>query len=396
MRSFKMQEQFLELDPPERILMGPGPSNVHPRVLKAMSLPVIGHLDPFFIDTMHEVMDLLKSVFQTGNDFTLPISGTGSAGMEAALCNSIEPGDDVVICVNGFFSDRMADIAERCGGKTIIVEGEWGHAIDIDKVESALKKTKAKVVAVVHAETSTGVMNPVKEISELAHKQGALLLVDTVTSLGGMPLNVDEWGIDICYSGTQKCLGCPPGMAPITFSERGMEAVRNRKNKVQSLYLDLNLLDTYWGEKRAYHHTAPISMVYAVREALRLVLEEGLEARFKRHQLNHNALVAGLEAMGLAILPGKDERLWTLNAVVIPEGIDDAKVRTRLLEEYDIEVGGGLGVLQGKVWRVGLMGYTSNRSNVLLFLSALEAILCSEGLNVERGAASQAVSAVYG
>ena len=290
----------------------------------------------------------------------------------------------------------MADIAERCGGRTTIVEGEWGHAIDVNKVESALKQTKAKVVAVVHAETSTGAMNPVKEISELAQKQGALLLVDTVTSLGGMPLKVDEWGIDICYSGTQKCLGCPPGMAPITFSERAMEAVRNRKTKVQSLYLDLGLLDTYWGEKSAYHHTAPISMVYAVREALRLVLEEGLEARFKRHHLNHTALVAGLEAMGLNILPGKDERLWTLNAVVIPEGIDDAKVRNRLLEEYNIEIGGGLGVLKGKLWRVGLMGYTSNRSNVLLFLSALEAILCSEGLNIEQGAASQAVSAVYG
>lgn len=391
-----MQEQFMELDPPERILMGPGPSNVHPRVLKAMSLPVIGHLDPCFIDIMHEVMDLLKSVFQTENDFTLPISGTGSAGMEAALCNIIEPGDEAIICVNGFFSDRMADIAERCGGRPTIVEGEWGHAIDVNKVESALKQTKAKVVAVVHAETSTGAMNPVKEISELAHKKGALLLADTVTSLGGMPLKVDEWGIDICYSGTQKCLGCPPGMAPITFSDRAMEAVKNRKKKVQSLYLDLGLLDSYWGEKSAYHHTAPISMVYAVREALRLVLEEGLEDRFKRHQLNHTALVAGLEAMGLNILPGKDERLWTLNAVVIPEGIDDAKVRNRLLEEYNIEVGGGLGVLKGKLWRVGLMGYTSNRSNVLLFLIALEAILCSEGLNIEHGAASQAVSAVYG
>ncbi len=391
-----MQEQFMELDPPERVLMGPGPSNVHPRVLKAMSLPVIGHLDPCFIDIMHEVMALLKSVFQTENDFTLPISGTGSAGMEAALCNAIEPGDEAVICVNGFFSDRMADIAERCGGRPTIVEGEWGHAIDVNKVESALKQTKAKVVAVVHAETSTGAMNPVKEISELAQKQGALVLVDTVTSLGGMPLKIDEWGIDICYSGTQKCLGCPPGMAPITFSERAMEAVRNRKTKVQSLYLDLGLLDTYWGEKSAYHHTAPISMVYAVREALRLVLEEGLEARFKRHHLNHTALVAGLEAMGLNILPGKDERLWTLNAVVIPEGVDDAKVRNRLLEEYSIEIGGGLGVLKGKLWRVGLMGYTSNRSNVLLFLSALEAILCSEGLNIEQGAASQAVSAVYG
>jgi len=390
-----MQERFMELDPPERVLMGPGPSNVHPRVLKAMALPVLGHLDPYFIEIMSQVMDLLRPVFQTDNQFTMAISGTGTAGMEAALCNIIEPGDNVVVCLNGFFSDRMVDIAERCGANLITVEGEWGKAIDVEKVESALKQVDAKVVAVVHAETSTGVMNPVQEISALAHKFGAFLLADAVTSLGGMPVKIDEWGIDICYSGTQKCLGAPPGLAPVTVNERAMEAIRKRKNKVLSLYLDFNMLEHYWGEKQAYHHTAPISMVYAIREALRVVLEEGLEARFQRHQLNHSALAAGLEAMGLEILPSKDDRLWTLNAVVIPHGIDDVKVRNRLLEDYNIEVGGGLGVLKGKVWRVGIMGYTSTRRNVLLFLSALEDILSSEGLNLERGAAGKAVSDVY-
>jgi alanine-glyoxylate transaminase/serine-glyoxylate transaminase/serine-pyruvate transaminase len=390
-----MQDQFSELNPPETVLMGPGPSNVHPRVLKAMGMPVLGHLDPYFIDVMHQVMDLLRPIFQTDNSFTIPISGTGTAGMEAALCNVIEPEDSVLICVNGFFSERMVDIAERCGARVTKVEGEWGRAIDVNKVESALEQTEAKVVAVVHAETSTGVMNPVQEISALAHRHGALMLVDTVTSLGGMPVKVDEWEIDVCYSGTQKCLSCPPGLAPITFSERAMEKVKTRKNKVQSLYLDLNMLDTYWGEKRAYHHTAPISMVYGIREALRIVLEEGLEDRFNRHQLNHNALAEGLKAMGLSILPSEDERLWTLNAVVIPQGADDARVRSRLLQEYNIEVGGGLGDLAGKIWRVGLMGYASTRRNVLLFLSALEAILGSEGVDIERGAASQAASAVY-
>lgn len=390
-----MQGEFLELDPPERILMGPGPSNVHPRVLKAMSLPVLGHLDPYFIDTMFEVMELLRRVFQTKNGFALPISGTGTAGMETALCNVIEPGDEVLVCVNGFFSDRMTDIAARCGARLTIVEGEWGRAMDVGKVESAVKRARPKVVAVVHAETSTGVMNPVQEISALAHHHGALLLVDTVTSLGGMPVKVDDWGIDVCYSGTQKCLSCPPGLSPFTLNERAMETIRNRKQKVQSLYLDLNLLDTYWGEKRAYHHTAPISMVYAIREALRIVLEQGLEACFQRHQLTHNALVAGLEAMGLRLLPREDERLWTLNAVVIPDGIDDAKVRNRLLNEYNIEIGGGLGVLKGKVWRVGIMGYACTRRNVLTFLGALEEILSSEGLSIDRGAAAQAFSAVY-
>ena len=382
-----------ELRPPARILMGPGPSNVPPRVLRALASPVIGHLDPAFLAIMEETKALLQQLFQTENELTFPVSGTGSAGMEACLANLLEPGDQAVVCVNGLFGTRMTDIVRRCGGLPIIVEAPWGEIIDPDDVERALADSGAKLVAVVHAETSTGVLQPLTELSRLVRERGALLLVDTVTSLGGFPVQVDTWGIDAVYSGTQKCLSCPPGLAPLSFSQRAVEALELRKTPVQSWYLDLSMVRRYWGQERFYHHTAPISMIYALHEALRLVFEEGLDERFARHKRNHLALVAGLEAMGLSLLPKRDHRLWMLNAVVVPEAVDEARVRRRLLDEFGIEIGGGLGELKGKVWRVGLMGYSSTRNNVLLFLVALERALQEEGYALSPGAG---VAAAFG
>jgi alanine-glyoxylate transaminase/serine-glyoxylate transaminase/serine-pyruvate transaminase len=385
-----------ELAPSSRVLLGPGPSNVHPRVLKALATPLVGHLDPEFLRLMEETKDLLRFVFQTKNMHTLPISGTGSAGMETCLVNLLEPEDEVVVGVNGVFGSRMVDIVERCGATPIVMETQWGRVFTPEDVQAALKRCRRpKMVAVVHAETSTGAWQPLKELSPLVHRAGALFVVDAVTSLGGCPLQVDAWGIDACYSGTQKCLSCPPGLAPLTFSPAAQDVLRNRKTKVQSWYLDLTMIEKYWGEERVYHHTAPISMNYALREALRLVYEEGLEARFRRHQRNHLALAAGLAAMGLSLAAQEGYRLWTLNSVTIPDGVDDAAVRRQLLEEYNIEVGAGLGPLRSKVWRVGLMGESSTRSNVFLILSALEEILRKQGYPCTSGAGVSAAQSVY-
>ena len=357
--------------------MGPGPSNVPASVLKAMSAPLVGHLDPAFVKMMEEIKTMLRHVFQTKNDMTFPISGTGSAGMEFCFVNLIERGDEVVIGTNGVFGNRMIDVAERCGAKVIKVEAPWGRIIEAGQIAEALKNSKPKLVAVVHAETSTGALTPVEEISRLTHQAGALFLLDTVTSLAGCPVKIDEWQVDAVYSGTQKCLSCPPGLSPVSLSARAMEVAAKRKTKVQSWYLDVNLLASYWGQERAYHHTAPISMNYALHESLRLVLQESLENRWQRHQQNHLALREGLSAMGLGIASQEGHQLWQLNAVTVPSGVDEASVRKRLLNEFNIEIGAGLGPLKGKIWRVGLMGETSSAANVQTFLSALAACLAA-------------------
>jgi alanine-glyoxylate transaminase/serine-glyoxylate transaminase/serine-pyruvate transaminase len=374
------------LEPPSRVLLGPGPSNVHPRVLRAMSTPLVGHLDPSFLTLMDELKRMLQLVFQTSNALTIPVSGTGSAGMEACLVNLLEPGDDAVICVNGVFGTRMADIVERCGARLIAVEAPWGRIIEPADVAAALRKcARPKLLGIVHAETSTGVWQPLEEIGALTRAAGALFVVDTVTSLGGHPVYVDQWGIDACYSGTQKCLSCPPGLAPVTFGPRALEVIRGRKTKVQSWYLDLTMLEKYWGTERVYHHTAPISMNYALYEALRLIEEEGLEARWARHQRHHQALKAGLAALGLPLAAQENHQLWTLNSVRIPAGVDDAAVRGALLQSFNIEIGGGLGPLKGQTWRIGLMGESSTSANVLLVLSALERVLPRHGHPLEVG-----------
>ena len=385
-----------ETETPRRILLGPGPSNVHPRVLRAMSTPLVGHLDPVFIGLMEETKTLLRRVFQTGNALTLPISGTGSAGMETCFVNLVEPGDEVVVGVNGVFGTRMADVVERCGGTPVVIETEWGRVFTPDDVRAGLARcTRPKLVALVHAETSTGAWQPLDGMAQTVHDAGALLLVDAVTSLAGCPLKIDEWGIDACYSGTQKCLSCPPGLAPVTFSPAAQDALRKRQHKVQSWYLDLNMLEKYWGEDRVYHHTAPISMNYALREALRLVCEEGLEARYRRHERNHRALTAGLAALGMGLAAQDGHRLWMLNSVTIPDGVDDRSVRRQLLETYGIEIGAGLGAFAGRVWRIGLMGESSTRANVELVLDALESVLAAHGHACPRGAGVAAAHAVY-
>ena len=362
-------------NPPFRLLMGPGPSNVAPTVLKAMAMPLLGHLDPEFIRMMEEIKGMLRRVFQTENSMTFPVSGTGSAGMEFCFVNLLEPGDEVVVGVNGVFGARMADVAERCGGKVTKVEAEWGRIIEPDAIAAAVRGRQPKLVAVVHAETSTGALTPVEEISQIAHDAGALFLLDTVTSLGGCPVRIDDWNVDAVYSGTQKCLSCPPGLAPVSLSARAMEAATTRKTKVQSWYLDVNLLSNYWGTERVYHHTAPISMNYALHEALRLVLVEGLENRWQRHERNHRLLREGLDRLGLSIASQEGHQLWQLNAVTVPDGVNEGEVRQRLLKDFQIEVGAGLGPMKGKIWRVGLMGETSSPENVQRFLEALESIL---------------------
>jgi alanine-glyoxylate transaminase/serine-glyoxylate transaminase/serine-pyruvate transaminase len=382
---------YNEIDAPTRILMGPGPSNVHPRVQMAMMAPMVGHLDPYFITVMEDTVKLLRTVFRTENELTFPISGTGSAGMEAGFINFLEPGDVAVIGVNGFFSARMVENAVRCGARVVEVPAEWGSIVDPSDIEAALKaEKKVKMVAVVHAETSTGVLQPLEEISKLAKEYDALFLADTVTSLGGAELAIDDWGVDISYSGSQKCLGCPPGLAPFTVNKKALDVVTNRSTKVPSWYLDLSLLSTYWTNDRFYHHTAPISMVYALYEALRLVLEEGMEERIERHQLHGDAVKAGLEAMGLELHAQEGHRLSMLTTVRIPSGVDDAAVRKGLLNGFNLEIGGGLGPLKGLVWRIGLMGYSSNPENVLLVLAGLEKMLAVEGYKVEPGAGVKA------
>jgi alanine-glyoxylate transaminase/serine-glyoxylate transaminase/serine-pyruvate transaminase len=370
-----MTAKYRDLSLPDRILLGPGPSNIPPSVSKAMSQPMVGHLDPVFLSIMEEVQEMLRSVFMTENRFTIPISGTGSAGMESALVNTIERGDPVLVCVNGVFGTRMCDIVERCGGILRRIDTEWGKPINAELVRQTLEDFPARIVAIVHAETSTGVLQPLEEISRIAHEHEALLVVDAVTSLAGTEVKIDDWGIDVCYSGTQKCLSCPPGLSPVTFSSQAIEKLRERKEGVQSWYLDMTMLEKYWGPERVYHHTAPISMIYALRESLRLVLEEGLQKRWKRHRKHHNELVSGLEKLGLSMLVEETYRTPMLNSVIIPKTADDASIRQRLLDEYNIEIGSGLGPLKGKIWRIGLMGHSCTKENVEIILHALKNLL---------------------
>ncbi len=380
--------------PPVRTLMGPGPSDVHPRVLEAMSRPTIGHLDPQFISMMDELKGLIQYAFQTKNAMTMPVSAPGSAGMETCFVNLVEPGDKVIVCQNGVFGGRMKENVERCGGTPVLVEDAWGEAIDANKLEEMLKAhPDACLVAMVHAETSTGVQSDVETLVKLAHEHACLTIVDAVTSLGGIPVKVDEWHIDAIYSGSQKCLSCTPGTSPVSFNERALQKVRNRRSKAQSWFMDLKLVMGYWGEgaKRAYHHTAPINALYALHEALLMLKEEGLESAWTRHRRNHQAIRAGLEAMGLQFVVRETDRLPQLNAVAIPPGIDDAVVRRRLLEEYNLEIGAGLGSLAGKVWRIGLMGHSSRPENVLLCVGALESVLGDMGAAIHRGAALPAM-----
>jgi alanine-glyoxylate transaminase / serine-glyoxylate transaminase / serine-pyruvate transaminase len=364
--------------PPVRTLMGPGPSDVHPRVSQAMARPTIGHLDPTFVDMMDELKVLLQYAFQTQNALTIPVSAPGSAGMECCFVNLVEPGDKVIICQNGVFGGRMKENVERSGGIPIMVEDEWGVAVDANKLEDALKaNTDANIVAFVHAETSTGVQSDAKTLCEIARRHDCLTIVDTVTSLGGTPVKVDEWQIDAIYSGSQKCLSCTPGLSPVSFSERAIEKIKGRQSKVQSWFLDLNLVMGYWGSgtKRAYHHTAPINALYGLHEALVILKEEGLENAWARHEKNHQAFRAGIEAMGLSFKVKESDRLPQLNAITVPEGVDEAEVRKRLLNEYQLEIGAGLGSLAGKIWRIGLMGYASNPKNVLYCVGAMTEIL---------------------
>ena len=373
------------LNPSRRTLLGPGPSEVDPRVLSAMGKPLLGHLDPEFIALMDETQNLLRYVFQTENRLTMAVSGTGSAGMEAVVVNLIEPGDAMLVCVNGVF-----------GAKVTSIERPFGEVFDPEEVEAVVKRVRPKVVGIVQAETSTGAWQPVDEIARIAHDAGALIAIDGVTALGGIPVEIDAWGIDAVYSGTQKCLSCPPGLAPVSFSARAAEVIQTRKTKVQSWYLDMSMIQRYWGSDRFYHHTAPISMNYALREALALVVEEGLSARFARHKRNADALKAGLAAMGMGVVTAEGHELPQLTCVRIPDGVDDLTVRKRLLADWGIEIGGGLGSLKGKAWRIGLMGYGSCQANVTLMLAALETCVRDLGHGVEPGAALAAASEMYG
>jgi len=387
-------ERMPELAPPRRILLGPGPSDVPDRVLRALASPVIGHLDPEFAAIMDGVQAMLRTVFRTANRFTLPISGTGSAGMEACFVNLLEPGDTAVIGVYGLFGTRMVEVAERCGARVVPVEAPWGEIVPGEAMTEAIGRVRPKVVGLVHAETSTGVRQPVPAIAAAARTAGSFLILDCVTSLGGCPVEIDAWGVDAAYSGTQKCLSCPPGLSPVTVSDRALAAITARKSKVQSWYLDFTLLGQYWGTGRVYHHTAPVSMVYGLYEALRIVLEEGLEARFARHERNHEALVAGLAALGLDLASQAGHRLPMLNAVRVPAGVDEAAVRRELLGEHGIEIGAGLGPLRGAIWRIGLMGSSSQRNHVLLVLAALESALRARGAALGAGGA-EAAAAYY-
>ena len=383
-----MTQSYLnEFVPSPRLLLGPGPSTVHPRVLQAMTLPVLGHLDPQFFQVMDDVCEMLRQVFHTSNFMTAPLSSTGTGAMEAACANILEPGDTAVICRNGFFGDRLADIADRCGAQVAIVDFPWGKPADPQVLSDELKKhSRVKMVGVVHAETSTGVLTPLQEIVELAHQHDALVVVDAVTSLGSHEVQMDAWDIDVCYSASQKCLGSPPGLAPISLGPRAMDVINSRKTKVQSFYFNLKDLETYWSQTRAYHHTTPISMNYALRESLRMMMEEGIEARHHRHARVASALRAGLAAIGIGLLADVDYRLNPLTTAVVPEGVDEATVRRQLLEDYGIEVGGGFGDLRGKIWRIGLMGEGAREANVFILLSALENILAKLDYEVAFGA----------
>lgn len=384
--------------PPQRTLMGPGPSDVSSRVLGALARPTIGHLDPLFVQLMDEIKSLLQFAFQTSNALTLPISAPGSAGMEACFVNLVSPGDKVIVCQNGVFGGRMKENVERCGGNAIMVEDSWGEPVNLSKVEAAFDShPDAAILAFVHAETSTGVASDASALCALAARHDALSIVDAVTSLAGIEVLVDDWGADAMYSGTQKCLSCIPGLSPVTFSERAAERIKHREHKVQSWFLDMQLVMGYWGgaNKRAYHHTAPINNLYALHESLLMLQEEGLAATQVRHLLNHRALVAGLEAMGLSMAVAADCRLPQLNSVIIPEGVDDAALRAALLNEFDLEIGAGLGGLAGKTWRIGLMGFASNERNVLFCLSAMETILQRQAADITTGQALQAARLVF-
>jgi len=366
---------YSDLNTPERTLLGPGPSMVPSRVLQAMAHPLLGHLDPKFIELMKEVQELLRYVFQTTNEMTLPISGTGSAGMESTVANLLEPGDTIMIAVNGYFGERLCDMASRYGAVVNRLDKPWGEVFSPEDIDAALRKQPAKVVAIIHAETSTGALTPLEGMADVVHRHGALLLVDCVTSLGGIPLNIDAWDIDIAYSGTQKCLSCPPGLSPLTVGPRARTAIQQRRTRVANWYLDLSMIEHYWGDDRTYHHTAPISMNFAIREALRLVREEGLEARQRRHRTNSQLLWDGLEELGLKLIVPLERRLPSLTTVAVPDGVNEAEIRKRLLDEYNIEIAGGLGAFKGRVWRIGLMGYSSRRENVALLISALSRLL---------------------
>ena len=384
--------------PPVRTLMGPGPSDVNPRVTAAMGAATIGHLDPAFVTLMDEIKQLLQYAFKTRNRATIPISAPGSAGMEACFVNLVEPGDKVIVCQNGVFGGRMKENVERCGATAIMVQDAWGEPVDPNKVEEALQANPdAKMLAFVHAETSTGACSDVRLLTSLAHKFGCLSLVDSVTGLAGVELDVDGWEIDAIYSGTQKCLSCPPGLSPISFGPKAVEVIRNRKTKVQSWFLDMQLMMAYWDgdAARTYHHTAPVNNMYGLHEALVILQEEGLEKSWERHALNHNALVAGVEAMGLQLVVRRDARLPQLNSITVPHGVKEAEVRKRLLADFNLEIGAGLGALAGKVWRIGLMGHGSSKTNVMLCLSALDAVLSDMGAPINNGKAVAAAQAVY-
>jgi len=390
---------YQSFNPTTRTLMGPGPSDVNPRILSAMGKPTIGHLDPEFIRLMDELKGLLQFAFRTRNELTIPISAPGSAGMETCFVNLVSPGDKVVVCQNGVFGSRMADNVRRLGGEAVIVEQEWGRAVDPEALQKALKANPgAKIVAFVHAETSTGARSDARQLCEIARQGDCLTIVDCVTSLAGCDVDIDGWGADAVYSGTQKCLSCAPGLSPVSFNERAVEVFKNRQTPVSSWFLDLNLVMGYWGEgqTRAYHHTAPVNALYGLHEALLILSEEGLEASWQRHTSNHLALRAGLEALGMSFIVPEPERLTQLNAVTIPEGVDEAAVRKQLLQQFNLEIGAGLGSLAGKVWRIGLMGYASNPKNVMLCVNALEAVLSQYNVHINRGEATAAVLAAYG
>jgi len=385
--------------PPQRTLMGPGPSDVNPRILAAMARPTMGHLDPLFVGMMDEMKSLLQYAFQTQNTLTIPVSAPGSAGMETCFVNLIEAGDTVIVCQNGVFGGRMLENVERCGGKAVLVQDEWGRACDPQKLEDALKANPdAKFVAFVHAETSTGASTDVKAMCDVAHAYDCLTIVDAVTSLGGTAFYMDDWGVDAVYSGTQKCLSCTPGLSPISLNDAAVDVIQHRQSKVQSWFLDLNLVMGYWGQgvKRAYHHTAPVNALYALHEALLMLKEEGLKQAWQRHQTHHHALKAGLEAMGLSLVVPEAERLPQLNAVTIPEGVDDALVRNLLLHDYQLEIGAGLGVMAGKVWRIGLMGYACRKDNVLKCVSALAEVLNRVHAPIQEKQIMAATLAAYG
>jgi len=384
-----------QLNPSPRLLLGPGPSDAHPRVLSVMSTPLLGHLDPQFLTIMNETQEMLRQVYQTKNQLTFPISATGTAGMETCLVNLIEPGDKAVICTMGYFGNRMVEIAGRCGAQVTVKEAPWGHSFDLEAIRETLKTVRPKVLGIVHAETSTGAGQDISQLGKLCHEFDTLLIADCVTSLGCTPLKLDEWEVDAAFSCSQKGLSCPPGMSPVSFSQRAVDALKGRKTKVQSWYFDLTTIMSYWGGDRSYHHTAPITMVYALREGLRLVLEEGLEARFARHQTNHLALRAGLEALGMEYTAAKNCQLPQLNAVKIPAGVDDIAGRKRLLTEFGIEIGGGLGDFKGKAWRIGIMGQNSRPNCVFTVLAALEQVLRGAGAKIEPGSGVAAAERAY-